>query len=535
MKQWQTARWLLPTLITSLLVVVACTGIVDDRPATTLTTPALVLNLPTPSTGGDTASGGTPDLLVVIVTPTLAVNGETADASAEEGVTASEESGGEEGAASEAAAPNETAIAPVATGEASGEAAAEGDLGNAAPNALEMSETELISTGEQVYTQECASCHQLSGEGTSSYPALNHNAVVTDEEPTAVISNILLGRGEMPAFADTLSTKQIAAVASYVRNTWDNNAAVVMPVQVSQVAEGGSAAPTTDETRAEDGTMEDAATEDAGVEDASAENGVTTAEEGVAAQNTPAPTAAITTTATVTATTATLAPATAAPTGTAATPSATDTMTATTAPEAAGSDAAAATPPPPATGTMTTTATPAAAAAPSTPAPDDPNQAENETTGAEGSVQISEEEEATEAGVPRQAESVVEPPEEDNMTAMDEAAEEATSVSPEELIDMGETLYTMNCAACHQAEGQGVANAYPPLAGNAFVTTEDPTPVIQILITGRAGMPRFSDDLSAREIAAIVSYVRNAWGNEAVPVSPDQVRSVRESAESGGH
>ncbi|MCE7984345.1 MAG: hypothetical protein DYG89_24490 [Caldilinea sp. CFX5] len=743
MKQWQTVRWLLPTLIIILLVVAACTGIADDRSANTRTTPAFIFS-PTPGTDGDAAQAGTPDLLVVVVTPTPAEQEEAADASADEGVTASEE-GASEGAAHGEGTANEAGATAAAPDAASGEATNEGDQANAAPAALAMSETELISTGEQVYTQECASCHQLNGAGTSSYPALNNNAVVTDEEPTAVISTILLGRGEMPAFADTLSPEQIAAVASYIRNAWDNNAAVVMPAQVNQVADGGSAAATADDTTTADASAEDAAeepaaqdaaTEGAGVEDAGAENGVTAAEEGAAAQNTPAATAPLTETATMTATTAaTPVPATAAPTGTAAmtttatatatlptaagvtwtpapimtvtmaapsvvtgtptaptapgnatpqaqatpaatgeapqassadaeqlismgeeiyaqecaschqlngegtssypalnnnelvtsedpsapltvilhgrgempafadtlsaeeiaavlsyvrsawdnsaasvtveqvtqegapaddtgddstvpqnesaaqaaaTPAATGTMTTTATPEGdAAGDEAAISATPAATGTMTTTATPEAEAAgnaadtTSTPAPDDPNQAEDEAAGAEDSVQSSEEQEATEAGVPRQAESVVEPPEEDNMTAMDEAAEEATPVSPEELISMGESLYTLNCAACHQAEGRGVANAYPPLAGNAFVNTEDPTPVIQVIITGRAGMPRFSADLSAREIAAIVSYVRNAWGNEAAAVSPDQVRSVRESvsdgAESGGH
>ena len=46
-------------------------------------------------------------------------------------------------------------------------------------------------------------------------------------------------------------------------------------------------------------------------------------------------------------------------------------------------------------------------------------------------------------------------------------------------------------------------------------------------------MPRFSDDLSAREIAAIISYVCNGWGNEAAPVTADQARSVREAISDG--
>jgi mono/diheme cytochrome c family protein len=79
------------------------------------------------------------------------------------------------------------------------------------------------------------------------------------------------------------------------------------------------------------------------------------------------------------------------------------------------------------------------------------------------------------------------------------------------------------------AEGEGIDGIYPNLANNAFVTTEDPAPAIEVMISGRAGMPRFSDDLSARQIAAILSFVRNGWGNDASAVVPDQVRILREA------
>jgi mono/diheme cytochrome c family protein len=105
-----------------------------------------------------------------------------------------------------------------------------------------------------------------------------------------------------------------------------------------------------------------------------------------------------------------------------------------------------------------------------------------------------------------------------------EAQEEAQQ--PEE---EGAQLFAEYCAACHQGDGQGIEGAYPPLAGNPFVATEDPQPVIQVVLTGRGGMPRFQEILSNEEIAAILSYVRTSWNNNATPVNVTQVEEVYQS------
>jgi mono/diheme cytochrome c family protein len=102
---------------------------------------------------------------------------------------------------------------------------------------------------------------------------------------------------------------------------------------------------------------------------------------------------------------------------------------------------------------------------------------------------------------------------------------EPEPLSDEELIALGEEVYLRACAACHQADGQGVEAAYPPLAGNSSVL-EDPGPVIRVVLSGRAGMPRF--ELPDQEVAAILSYVRNAWENDAAVVTPDQVQEAAE-------
>ena len=92
----------------------------------------------------------------------------------------------------------------------------------------------------------------------------------------------------------------------------------------------------------------------------------------------------------------------------------------------------------------------------------------------------------------------------------------------------GSSLFAENCAACHQAKGEGVAGAFPALAGNKFVQG-DPKGPAYVLTHGRGGMPNFSEDLNDRQMAAILSYVRSAWGNKAGQLDATMVASVRSS------
>ena len=96
----------------------------------------------------------------------------------------------------------------------------------------------------------------------------------------------------------------------------------------------------------------------------------------------------------------------------------------------------------------------------------------------------------------------------------------------EGLAQAGEGIFQEACAACHQPQGQGFPGAYPPLNGSGFVNAENPEPLIQVIITGRGGMPTFHEILSAEEIAAVVSYIRGAWDNQAGPVDVGQVEQV---------
>jgi mono/diheme cytochrome c family protein len=90
----------------------------------------------------------------------------------------------------------------------------------------------------------------------------------------------------------------------------------------------------------------------------------------------------------------------------------------------------------------------------------------------------------------------------------------------------GEAAYLDNCSTCHQADGKGVEGAFPALAGDPFVTG-DPDAVVGVVLKGRGGMPSFKDDLKDPDIAAILTYVRGAWGAKAAAVTPAQVAAQR--------
>jgi mono/diheme cytochrome c family protein len=91
------------------------------------------------------------------------------------------------------------------------------------------------------------------------------------------------------------------------------------------------------------------------------------------------------------------------------------------------------------------------------------------------------------------------------------------------LIRRGQNLYVRNCAACHQPDGMGWSTLFPRLVGNPIVTLHDPEPIIDTVTYGQGSMPGFRETLTSDEIAAILSYIRNAWGNQAPAVSHRQI------------
>ncbi len=94
---------------------------------------------------------------------------------------------------------------------------------------------------------------------------------------------------------------------------------------------------------------------------------------------------------------------------------------------------------------------------------------------------------------------------------------------PQKVINSGQHLYLEFCAECHQTDGSGWSDLYPRLAGNPIVTLDDPEPIINTVTYGQGSMMGFHDKLTGQEIAAILSYIRNAWGNHAPAVSFRQI------------
>lgn len=87
----------------------------------------------------------------------------------------------------------------------------------------------------------------------------------------------------------------------------------------------------------------------------------------------------------------------------------------------------------------------------------------------------------------------------------------------------GAALYNQNCAACHQMNGQGYPPTYPSLVKDAMVTSDDATAVSIVVKKGTGEMPAYGNRLSDEQLAAILTYIRGAWGNSAGPVTADQV------------
>jgi len=95
------------------------------------------------------------------------------------------------------------------------------------------------------------------------------------------------------------------------------------------------------------------------------------------------------------------------------------------------------------------------------------------------------------------------------------AAAATRTLGMEELMAKGESVYNATCAACHQANGQGIPGVFPALAGSA-IATGDVAAHIDIVKNGKAStaMQAFGEQLGAVDLAAVITYERNAFGND---------------------
>lgn len=105
----------------------------------------------------------------------------------------------------------------------------------------------------------------------------------------------------------------------------------------------------------------------------------------------------------------------------------------------------------------------------------------------------------------------------------------------------GKAIYADRCSGCHVPQGEGVAHLFPKLADSPLING-DPVSLIHVVLAGsRAGgtvaapthpaMPAFGWNLDDQNVADVLTYIRNCWGNAAPAVSPDDVKSLRKTLE----
>lgn len=95
--------------------------------------------------------------------------------------------------------------------------------------------------------------------------------------------------------------------------------------------------------------------------------------------------------------------------------------------------------------------------------------------------------------------------------------------NPQELYNQGQQIYLEFCAECHQVDGMGWSTLFPRLAGNPIVTLHDPEPIIDTVLYGQGSMMSFREKINNQQIAAVLTYIRNSWGNQAPAVSDRQI------------
>jgi mono/diheme cytochrome c family protein len=115
-----------------------------------------------------------------------------------------------------------------------------------------------------------------------------------------------------------------------------------------------------------------------------------------------------------------------------------------------------------------------------------------------------------------------------------------TSAEPKEVKVDGAQIYSSRCANCHQSNGEGVSGAFPPLNQASWVT-DNKGQIIRILLHGMIGevevrgntyngnMPAWGRQLSDKQIAAVITHVRQSWDNDASEVTAEEVKAVRDA------
>ncbi|WP_176059308.1 cytochrome c [Paraburkholderia sp. BCC1876] len=117
----------------------------------------------------------------------------------------------------------------------------------------------------------------------------------------------------------------------------------------------------------------------------------------------------------------------------------------------------------------------------------------------------------------------------------------ATQLYHGQVPNAGAQIYLDRCAGCHRSDGKGNGKAFPALAGNPVLQTNDPTSAIHIVLTGGSMPPTrsapsalamgpYAAILSDREIAQVVTFVQTSWGNRGGAASDRQVAKLRKAS-----
>jgi mono/diheme cytochrome c family protein len=126
----------------------------------------------------------------------------------------------------------------------------------------------------------------------------------------------------------------------------------------------------------------------------------------------------------------------------------------------------------------------------------------------------------------------------------DVAAANPKSAGDEQYI-MGKEVFDKTCVACHQPSGMGKEGTAPPLVASEWVLAADPSRITHIVLNGLTGpinvegkdwnltMVPWKDVYDDKHLAAVLTYVRNTWGNKAPPVKPEQMAAARKDVHPG--
>lgn len=115
---------------------------------------------------------------------------------------------------------------------------------------------------------------------------------------------------------------------------------------------------------------------------------------------------------------------------------------------------------------------------------------------------------------------------------------EPSQLDTKPILDQGAKIYAARCADCHGKQGEGVAGVYPPLSGNSSVNEPTGINAIRVVLLGGFApatqgnprpysMPPFAQQLSDADVAAVVTYIRQSWGNQAPLVQERDVIKYR--------